>query len=423
MDSGGRDRALADLNTAIQLDPLCATACLCRAKVFGYENQFDRFLADLDEAIRLNPKFATAHAARGLLRTWRVENDKPAAAATDEGKSKIKREEELALADFAEAVRLDPKNSSYYGERGALYVACGEIEKGLADLSEAIRLNPKDVQALTARARFTRTAVIRTRPSPTWMRRSRPIHPAPRPAFLGAASTPTGASLTAALPTWTKRSASIRSWPRPMPPAAPCECQAERDVYDARTDWNNFSSAYPPARSAATFPDYGTPGRTPAGCAGYPSSTAFPGSLPEGTVLGQLPPPPALPAPPDILPEAAALGQQPSPKAVQESQERKERLEGKVKHEREQALADLDEAIRLDPKVAWYYKSRGQVYAEKGDLDKAIADLTEAIRLDPKFSEAYEGRAKLYAWKHETEKAVADYAQAARLRPEENRSR
>ena len=54
------------------------------------------------------------------------------------------------------------------------------------------------------------------------------------------------------------------------------------------------------------------------------------------------------------------------------------------KGELDVAIADLSEAIRLDPKDASFYKNRGYAYDQKGDLDKAIADYSEAIRLDAK---------------------------------------
>ena len=60
------------------------------------------------------------------------------------------------------------------------------------------------------------------------------------------------------------------------------------------------------------------------------------------------------------------------------------------------AIADLNEAIRLDPKDAAVYANRGGVYAMKGDFDAAIADCTEAIRLDPKNAKAYNTR----GWAH-----------------------
>src|SRR5262245_54878914 len=65
------------------------------------------------------------------------------------------------------------------------------------------------------------------------------------------------------------------------------------------------------------------------------------------------------------------------------------RAKGNTDH----AIADYNEAIRLDPALAEAYSSRGMAYRAKGDTDHAIADYSEAIRLDPSFAEAYNNRA------------------------------
>ena len=59
-------------------------------------------------------------------------------------------------------------------------------------------------------------------------------------------------------------------------------------------------------------------------------------------------------------------------------------------------MADYTEAIRLDPKLAVAYNSRGNVYYDEGDYDRAIADYNEAIRLDPKYAFAYNSRGDIY---------------------------
>src|SRR5882724_10035228 len=53
------------------------------------------------------------------------------------------------------------------------------------------------------------------------------------------------------------------------------------------------------------------------------------------------------------------------------------------------AIADYNEAIRLDPKNAAAYNNRGFAYGQKGDYDKALADFSEAIRLKPDYAVAY----------------------------------
>ena len=63
------------------------------------------------------------------------------------------------------------------------------------------------------------------------------------------------------------------------------------------------------------------------------------------------------------------------------------------------------------PKEAEAYSGRAVVYGRKGEHDKAIADYNQAIRLDPKYTLAYYNRGVVYAIKGEYDKAIADYAE------------
>ena len=47
------------------------------------------------------------------------------------------------------------------------------------------------------------------------------------------------------------------------------------------------------------------------------------------------------------------------------------------------AIADFDQAIRLDPNFARAYRNRGFAHFNKGDYDRAIADYEAALRIDP----------------------------------------
>ena len=58
----------------------------------------------------------------------------------------------------------------------------------------------------------------------------------------------------------------------------------------------------------------------------------------------------------------------------------------------EAAIADCNEAIRLDPDSAEAYNNRGAAKHELGQYEAAIADCNEAIRLDPDGAKAYSNR-------------------------------
>ena len=79
------------------------------------------------------------------------------------------------------------------------------------------------------------------------------------------------------------------------------------------------------------------------------------------------------------------------------------------------AIADFNEAIRLDPENKWFHNNRGITWKAKEQYDKAIDDFDEAIRIDPKFAAAYNNRGVAWNGKHRYIKAIADFDESIRL--------
>ena len=49
-----------------------------------------------------------------------------------------------SIADFTEAIRLNPRMSDYYHkDRGCAYHGKNDYDRAIADFTESIRLNPK----------------------------------------------------------------------------------------------------------------------------------------------------------------------------------------------------------------------------------------------------------------------------------------
>ncbi len=61
----------------------------------------------------------------------------------------------------------------------------------------------------------------------------------------------------------------------------------------------------------------------------------------------------------------------------------------------QKALADFDAVIRLAP-VGAAFANRGHIYQQLGDDARALAELDEAIKRDPKFLLAYQWRGELH---------------------------
>jgi len=81
------------------------------------------------------------------------------------------------------------------------------------------------------------------------------------------------------------------------------------------------------------------------------------------------------------------------------------------------ALADLDEAIRVNPAEAYFYMWRGSVLIATNQLDKALADVNHAIELKPKEALFYSLRGFLYTKQESYQKAVQEFERAIALNP------
>ncbi|MBS0202137.1 MAG: tetratricopeptide repeat protein [Planctomycetes bacterium] len=62
---------------------------------------------------------------------------------------------------------------------------------------------------------------------------------------------------------------------------------------------------------------------------------------------------------------------------------------------------------------------RSTTHLVKDQVDKSLADLNAAIKADPKFAPAYYGRGGLYSEKQEFAKALADFKEAVKLAPKD----
>jgi Flp pilus assembly protein TadD len=89
----------------------------------------------------------------------------------------------------------------------------------------------------------------------------------------------------------------------------------------------------------------------------------------------------------------------------------------RMKNDLDRAIADHDTAIQLDPKRAIFYSERGIDFRQKGELDRAIAEHTRAIGIDPKLAFAYNNRGFAWRQKGDLDRAIADYDQAIKLNP------
>lgn len=89
-----------------------------------------------------------------------------------------------------------------------------------------------------------------------------------------------------------------------------------------------------------------------------------------------------------------------------------------IRKEYDQAIADFSEGLHLDPRNPLIYYDRGNAWLAKKEYDRALADYSQALRLDPEYG-AYVNRARAWRAKKEYDRALADYSQALRLDPDD----
>lgn len=91
---------------------------------------------------------------------------------------------------------------------------------------------------------------------------------------------------------------------------------------------------------------------------------------------------------------------------------------GRAWHEQreyEKALADLIDAIRLEPDHSAWFSNRGMVLERLGEYDRAIGDYGEALRRDPADAHTLNNRGLAYRAKKDNIQAINDFSQAIRL--------
>jgi lipoprotein NlpI len=126
---GDHDKAIADFDEALKLEPKNASIYNNRGNARGDKGESDAATADFEAAIKINPRYAAAYFNRGN-----------ALAA--------KGETERALKDYDAAIKNNKRNVNAYIARGALFLASGASAKARADMKQATRIAPKNAYAV-----------------------------------------------------------------------------------------------------------------------------------------------------------------------------------------------------------------------------------------------------------------------------------
>jgi tetratricopeptide (TPR) repeat protein len=106
---------------------LIAFAYEGRGRIALRHGDWRRAIADFDEAIHLNPNRASLYRDRALAR--RQNGDL-----------------ELAIEDYDEAIAHDPRHAAPYHQRGLALAAAGDLDRAILSYNTAVRLDPSDAQ-------------------------------------------------------------------------------------------------------------------------------------------------------------------------------------------------------------------------------------------------------------------------------------
>jgi tetratricopeptide (TPR) repeat protein len=163
---GELDRAFADYDQTIKLDPGFSDVYNSRASAYSKKGEVDRAIEDYNQLIFLNPGFPEAHYNRALALRARGDFDAAIADYGEAIKTRRKRfsvgevteldiayvlidrgetfqakgDLDHAIADYQKAIELYSNSHIAFQSRGNAYLAKGDLDRAIADYGEAIRL-------------------------------------------------------------------------------------------------------------------------------------------------------------------------------------------------------------------------------------------------------------------------------------------
>ncbi|HEY1360865.1 MAG TPA: tetratricopeptide repeat protein [Xanthobacteraceae bacterium] len=287
----------------------------------------DRAIVDYNEALRLDPNYAHALANRGVA--WRAKGDRG-----------------RAFADFDEAVRRKPDYAYAFAQRAYTRDAEGDHDRAIADYNEAIRLNPRDAFAFNNRGNAFRSKGEHERAIADYNEALR-LDPKYATALANRG----------------------RAWRDKGDAARALSDLDEAIRLQPRNGYAWFQRAY-------TFQARGDNERA---LADYTESIRF------------------------------------NPKDAVAFNNRGNAWRSKGDNER--ALADYNEALRINPRYVVALNNRGNAWKTKGDIERAIADYDEAIRVDPGYALAWGNRGNAWRSKRNFDRALGDLTEAIRRDP------
>ncbi|MCP4367117.1 MAG: tetratricopeptide repeat protein [Deltaproteobacteria bacterium] len=127
-DKDRYNKAISELNNAINLNPNNADAYINRGKTHAKQGEHNKAILDYSRAIDINPNSDEAYINRGRSQASNGEHNK-------------------AISDYSKAIETNPNNVEANIERGKIYTSQGKHSKAISDYSNAIKINPDSADA------------------------------------------------------------------------------------------------------------------------------------------------------------------------------------------------------------------------------------------------------------------------------------
>jgi tetratricopeptide (TPR) repeat protein len=123
--AGDYQQAVEDFSTAIRLDPTDEEAFGYRSVAFAMMNEYGKVIADRTAIIRLNPSAFNFYMRGG---------------------DALRYDPDLAVADLTEAIRQNPQHADAYYLRALAHENKRDYRLAAADYAENMRLDPKNAE-------------------------------------------------------------------------------------------------------------------------------------------------------------------------------------------------------------------------------------------------------------------------------------
>jgi tetratricopeptide (TPR) repeat protein len=120
---GELEKALADFNLSIRMQPRLADAYSNRGNVWEKKGDLEKALTDFNQAIKLNPHHSAAFNNRANLHQAQGELAE-------------------AIADYSQSIALEPTKAIAFANRGLTFWQLGQSREAEVDFKRAIELNP-----------------------------------------------------------------------------------------------------------------------------------------------------------------------------------------------------------------------------------------------------------------------------------------